>query len=213
MKDLKEHFCKFAEEPFTRQLLLDLFKDYKRPNDKVNELVKQGLLSNVIRGLYVPGPNLKMRGPEKFLVANHLRGPSYISMDAAMSHWSLIPERVYTVTSVTIKGAKNYNTTIGRFTYHQLSLPYYSFGIQRVALTPRQVVLMATPEKAICDKIITTSGISFRSTRQVADFLIEDLRMDEARLAQLDKNIITGWLPDAPKKSSLEILVKTLQRL
>ncbi|HMR84659.1 MAG TPA: hypothetical protein PKE30_16055 [Niabella sp.] len=213
MHDLKEYISRFSEEPLTRQVILDLFKDYKRPNDKVNELVKKGLLSNVIRSLYVPGPNLKVPGPEKFLVANHLRGPSYISLEAAMSYWKLIPERVYTITSVTIKAAKDYNTSIGRFTYDHLPLPYYSFGIQRVQLTPRQVVLMATPEKAICDKIITTSGVSFRSTRQVMDFLIEDLRIEEEQLEQLNTNAVADWLPDAPKKSSLKLLIKTLQRL
>ncbi|WP_262919458.1 hypothetical protein [Niabella hibiscisoli] len=41
MKDFYDHIEKYAQEPLTRQLVLDLLKDYKRPNDKVNELVKK----------------------------------------------------------------------------------------------------------------------------------------------------------------------------
>ena len=82
----------YAEEPITRQVLLDLLKDYRRPNDKLNELVRQGRLTNVKRGIYIPGPNLGLKGPEPFLLANHLAGPSYISMESALSHWGMIPE-------------------------------------------------------------------------------------------------------------------------
>ncbi|ANI89702.1 hypothetical protein A9P82_10615 [Arachidicoccus ginsenosidimutans] len=99
---------------------------------------------------------------------------------------------------------------IGRFSYIHTTFPYYSFGIQSIQLTPRQVALIASPEKALCDKIIMTSGIFLRSIRQAKEFLIDDLRLDEAKLQELNQNEIITWLDDAPKKSSLEILIKTL---
>ena len=73
----------YAEEPITRQLILSLLRDYKRPYDKINELVKQDILTPVKRGIFVPGPRLKMAGPEPFLLANHILGPSYISRESA----------------------------------------------------------------------------------------------------------------------------------
>lgn len=44
-----------CEEPLTRQILMDLLKDYKRPNDKINELVKKGELIPIKKGFYIPG--------------------------------------------------------------------------------------------------------------------------------------------------------------
>ena len=211
--DLRESIQAYAEEPLTRQIMLDLLKDYKRPNDKINELISKGELTSLKNGLYIPGPRLKITGPEPFLIANHLRGPSYVSMESALSHWGLIPERVYETSSVTIKTAKTYKTPVGRFSYFHAPLPYYSFGIKSVVLTARQVVLIASPEKAICDKIIMTSGVLLRSAKQTKEFLIDDLRIDEDLLRRLDWREIGTWESDAPKRNSIGMLVKTLSIL
>jgi hypothetical protein len=211
--DFRDAIEQYEEEPLTRQIMMDLLQDYQRPYDKINELVKKGQLTPVKNGLYIPGPNTKTLKPGPFLVANHLRGPSYVSMEAALSYWGLIPERVYEVGSVTTKTAKAYSTPLGKFSYFRAPLPYYAFGIKSVALTARQVVLMASPEKALCDKIVMTSGILFRSIKQVQEFLIDDLRIDEEQLQALDAGEILSWIDNAPKKSSLTLLVKMLGNL
>lgn len=203
----------YSEEILTRQIILSLLKEYKRPNDKIAEMVKFGYLTSVKKGLYVAGPQLNILRPELFLVANHLWGPSYISLEAALSHWGYIPERVHEITSITTKSSKTYKTEIARFSYRHSSLPYYAMGIKSVSLSNKQVVLIASPEKAICDKIIMTSGIVLRSSNQVMEFLTEDMRIDTEMLLQLNLEEISSWVTDAPKKSSLKILIKTLQGL
>lgn len=35
-----------------------------------------------------------MATPESFLIANHLNGLSYISLESALSYWGYIPEQV-----------------------------------------------------------------------------------------------------------------------
>ena len=102
---------------------------------------------------------------------------------------------------------------MGRFSYTHLPLPYYTFGIKQVALTPKQLVLMASPEKALCDKIISTSGILLRSTRQVRELLTNDLRMENEDLKKLNVDEIDKWVIDAPKNASIVILVKTIKEL
>lgn len=211
--ELAEAIRDYAEQPITRQLLLDLLKDYKRPFDKMDELVKQGVLLQVKRGIYIPGPNLKMAGPEPFLLANHLLGPSYVSLDTALSYWGLIPERVYEISSVTIAPSKIYKTPLGRFSYTHIRLPYYSFGIKPVELTKQQTALMASPEKALCDKIVTTAGLILRSSKQIIELLVEDLRMEKQALQNLNTGQISKWINEAPKKDSLNMLVKTLKKL
>lgn len=96
--------------------------------------MKKGIISPIKRGLYIPGPKLNVAGPEPFLLANHILGPSYISRESALSFYGLIPERVFGVTSVTIKAARNYQTSLGVFSYTRVFLPYYSFGIRQVKL-------------------------------------------------------------------------------
>lgn len=211
--EILERLDAYREEPLTRQLVLSILEDYKRPNDKISELIKAGWLTSLKNGVYIPGPKSKLPQPESLLIANHLWGPSYVSMETALSHWGLIPERVFETSSLTIKASKTYQTPIGRFSYRQAPLPYYSFGITCVDLSPKQSVLIATREKALCDKIIMTAGINLRSIRQTLELLTEDWRIDEDRLAELDIEAILSWIPDAPKQTSLQMLVQTLQRL
>lgn len=211
--EFKEAIQAYAEEPLTRGLIMDLLKDYKRPYDKISELVKKGELIAVKRGIYVPGPKVNVARPESFLLANHLHGPSYVSLETALSYHGMIPERVYEITSVTTTASKTFKTPVGRFSYHHGQLPYYSFGIESVLLTARQRVLIASPEKALCDKILMTRGISLRSVKQAREFLTDDMRIDEEQLSKLDLHIINAWIKDAPKQNSLKILVKTLQEL
>lgn len=203
----------YTEAPLSHNIVMEALSSYGRPNDKISEMLKSGELLALRRGLYVPGPELDLPLPNNFLIANHLRGPSYVSLESALSYWGLIPERVYEISSVTTKTSKTYETAIGRFSYQHLMTPYYSFGIKSVRLTDVQTALVASPEKALCDKIILTSGVLLRSIPQALDFLLEDMRLDEDLLRGFDIATIHSWIEDAPKKNSLQMLVNTLERL
>jgi hypothetical protein len=203
----------YVEAPINHGMVMEMLTEYNRPNDKISELIKSGELTTLRRGLYIPGPETDLPIPDLFLIANHLRGPSYVSMESALSYWDMIPERVYEISSATLKTSKIYTTPIGRFSYQHLSSPYYSFGLESVRLTPQQTALIASREKALCDKIILTSGITLRSVRQTKSFLLDDLRLDENILETLNISTIRSWVEDAPKRSSIEMLIKTLEAL
>ena len=203
----------YTNAPLSRHLLLEILKEYKRPNDKISELIKSGHLVSLRRGLYVPGPKTDLPMPGTFLIANHLRGPSYVSLESALSYWGLIPERTFEVSSVTVKISKKYKTPMGRFDYQQLSTPYYALGIQSVQLSSHQMALIASPEKALCDMIVLTAQINLRSIKQCRAFLLEDLRIEEQVLRTLDLEMITGFLEHAPKKNSLKMLISTLKEI
>lgn len=211
--NLRRKIKYYTDAPITHNVLLEALGSYRRPNDKVSEMIKGGELIALRRGLYIPGPEFDLPVPEAFVIANHLRGPSYVSLETALSYWGFIPERVHEIASVTIKTTKAYNTPIGRFSFQHLNVPYYSFGIRMVRLTAQQTALMASPEKAVCDKIVLTAGVLLRSIDQTLDFLTEDLRIDEEQLHTLNSEVIQSWIEDAPKKSSLSMLVNTLQKL
>ena len=208
--DFRKKLKKYAEAPISRHLVLELLTEYKSPNDKISELIKSEALISIRRGLYIAGPKLDLPTPEPFLIANHLRGPSYVSLESALSYWGMIPERAYEISSVTIKTSKLYKSSIGRFSYKKLKTPYYSYGIKSIKFSPKQTMLIASPEKALCDKVVLTPRINLRSLKQTREFLLEDLRMDSEVLKTLDTKVMELWIKNAPKKSSLKMIIKTL---
>lgn len=213
MLDIYKAIIQRASNPLPHSVMLSLLKDYKRPNEKIHELIKANVLTPVKKGLYIAGPALGSGKPEPYLLANVIYGPSYVSVETALSFHGLIPEKVYEVASMTTKPSRQFSTAAGHFTYTRLPIPYYSFGIDQIRFPGSQAALMASPEKALCDKIVTSPSVILRSRSQAQSFLVENLRMDTSRLAALSIDLIGTWVKQAPKQKSLEILMDFLKRL
>jgi|SRR5215217_5072315 len=211
--DIPAALRELSSQPLTHQLLTGLLKNYKRPNDKILSLKADGLIEPVKKGLYIAGNSLGAERPESALLANHMLGPSYLSMESALAHHGLIPEKVFAVTSMTTKASRKFQTSIGLYTYTSLPLPYYAFGLATVSLSEDQQAIMAIPEKALCDKIATTAGISLRSLSSARDYVFGNLRMEEDDLAKFDLNVMLSWLENAPKRDSLEMLIKMIEKI
>jgi hypothetical protein len=211
--DLKQFLSTYSHQPISTQTLLGLLRDYSRPYDKIVELVNQGYLLQIRKGLYMVSSMIGNSMPEPFLIANHLYGPSYISQDSALFHWGLIPERVYEITSVTTKLSKRIFTQNISFSFTHLPKTYYAIGIQSLALTQNQTVLIASPEKCLCDKIILTANVNLRSVKQAMLFLLEDLRIDKDNLRNLNVHEIVKWLSVCPKKNSIKMLTQAIATL
>jgi len=211
--DIQAALKGLSNQPLTHQLLAGLLKNYKRPNDKILSLKADGLIEPVKKGLYIAGRSFGAERPESALIANHILGPSYLSMESALAHYGLIPEKVFAVTSMTTKASRKFQTSIGLYTYTNLPLPYYAFGLATVSLSKDQQAIMAIPEKALCDKIVTTAGITLRSQSSARDYVFGNLRMEEEDLAKFDLNAMLSWLESAPKRESLEMLIKMIEKI
>ena len=204
---------KYSDQPISTQVLLGLLRRYKRPYDKIMEMVNQGILVQLRRGLYIMSPLVSSITPEPFLIANHLYGPSYISLESALFHRGLIPERVFEISSVTPKISKKFMVQNTVYSFTHLPIAYYPLGIQSLSLTETQTGLIAGPEKALCDKVITTAGINLRSKQQTMAFLVEDLRIEEYQLSELNTIDMLSWLPVCPKRKSIQLLIETVSTL
>jgi hypothetical protein len=202
-----------SSQPLTHQLLSSFLQDYKRPNDKIHELISAGIIEPVKKGLYLPTAKISEKRTEPFLLANHILGPSYISFDSALSHYGLIPERVFEISSATTKSSRRFDTLTGTFSFTRMPLPYYSFGIRQLEISEKQNILIASPEKALFDKIINTAGLKLRSKIAASEYLIESLRMDEDQLKELDTQAMETWLDDSPKRDSLTQIIKFIKAL
>jgi len=77
-------------------------------------------------------------------------------------------------------------------------------------VAPKQRVLIACAEKALCDLVALQSGLNIRSTKQAGEFLLDDLRVDEDALRDLRVDLITSWLPNLPKQRSIEFIIRFL---
>lgn len=211
--DLSQRLRNLSSQPLTHQLLSSLLKDYKRPNDKIHELISAGIIEPVKKGLYLPTSLIAEKRTEPFLLANHMFGPSYVSFESALSFYGLIPERVFEISSATTKASRRFDTQSGAFSFTRMPLPYYSFGIRQVKVGENQNVLVASPEKALFDKIIKTAGLKIRSRIAASEYLIENLRIDEGMLKQLDVQAMETWLDDSPKSESLTQVIKFIHDL
>jgi predicted transcriptional regulator of viral defense system len=78
---------------------------------------KRGEIIRLKKSLYVVSDKISRKSVSRELVANHLYGASYISFETALAYYGMIPERVYTVRSMTTKRAKNFTTLLGNFEY------------------------------------------------------------------------------------------------
>ena len=122
-------------------------------------------------------------------------------------------EQVFETSSVTTKNSRVFFTPKGTFSYTLLQLPYYAFGIKTIKLSNNQYVLMASKEKAIFDKVVCSTGIVLRSKVAAYQYLVENLRVDEAQLKKLDTKEMKSWLNEAPKKESLLMVLKMIENL
>jgi hypothetical protein len=81
-----------------------------------------------------------------------------------------------------------------------------------VQINEQQRFLIASPGKALFDKIITTAGVNFRSRSNVLTYLGNDLRIDIDMLKNLDISAMERWVPTSPKKGSLRMLIETIRQ-
>jgi len=164
--------------------LRPLLSDYKTPRDWFFRMVKKGELIRLRNGFFVIAEKIANDRVPYEQIGNLLCGPSYISFEWALSHYGMIPEGVYVVTSATTTQPREYRTPLGTFTYAHLSHHRYAIGITQ-AKNSLGNYLIATPEKALADVIHMKS--KHLNEKDLLVDLIEARRIDEDVLKGLDK--------------------------
>ncbi len=198
-------------EVFDYQALLDALSDYAKPRNRITRLLGQKVIVRVKKGLYCFGEDLRRQPVSREHLANLIYGPSYISLDYALSFHNLIPERVKTVTSVTTRRSRNFDTPLGTYSYRMLAEHRYSIGaaLETAGKVP---FLMATPEKALVDKVWTDKRFSGLRVSDHEDYLIKDLRIDPSALSQLDKQRLHS-IAAAYDSAKINNLIRFLKHL
>ena len=173
-------------------------------------MVSNGQMIRLKKGLYILSEEESGKSYNRFLIANHLYGPSYVSMQTALRHYGLIPEQVYAVQSVTTKAARHFDTPIGQFYFTHCSAEWLSLGV-RMQRDEDLSYLIATPEKALFDLVQFTSGISMRYQREVAEWLMDDLRFDMDAISTLNIALLKQLIPLSHKHTTLETIIRFIE--
>ena len=169
---------KIYEELKTDVLPLSLINsslDNKSDNAKKSFLKRacqKGDLIRVRKGLYLVGEGKRRSHYNSFVIANYMVEPSYVSLESALSFYGLIPEAVYTTTSVTTKVGSEVKTPVGQYSFSYLKTDYFNFGFYQIKDGDHKY-LIATPLKALMDYIVLK-----KKEYKSAEELEEDLRFD-----------------------------------
>lgn len=142
-----------------------------------------GRLHQLRRGVYSLAAPYQKSIPHPFAVANTLVHGSYVSLQAALAHYGLIPEATPVVTSVSTGRPAHWATALGRFEYHHIK-PRWLHGYQQLTLSAGQRAFVATPEKALLDLIYLQAGGA--EPAYLAELRLQNLdRLDLQRMATL----------------------------
>jgi len=120
-------------------------------------LVKRALANREIvdirRGLYCLAPRYQKRPVSVYGLAQRVYGPSYISLETALSYHGWIPEAVYACTCVSYGRAKEFATPLGLFSYTRVPQRIFYAGVERCVDPDGNVFFMASPAKALADYV------------------------------------------------------------
>lgn len=131
---------------FTPDIFAKIFKT-KLSTAKIflSRNTRSGNFVRLKKGIY-SSVNLQ---PSPLEIANLIYKPSYISLEIALSYYHIIPETVYTITSITTKHTKEATVLNQIYSYHRLSKKLY-FGYEFKKVSNKNI-LIATKEKAFLD--------------------------------------------------------------
>lgn len=144
-------------------------------------MIAAGDIIRIRKGLYLFADRFRRETVSRELLANLIHGPSYVSLEYALSHHGLIPERIETVTSVCIGRSRRFATPLGTFVYRSLTMRRYSCGAELYD-GPGGSFFMATPAKALVDTVWTDKRLESSRSPDMDSYLFADLRIDREQL-------------------------------
>jgi predicted transcriptional regulator of viral defense system len=173
---------KTAELPYfeTKELRLILGADFTHATlVNLKNWINKGHLIMLRRGLYVISETAKKADPMAF--ATKIYQPSYVSMEMALGFYGIIPEAVFTITSVTTRKTKEFKTPQGNFSYQKIKKE--AFGGYETKKQGKFSFNLALPEKAVVDFLYLNRNILDGSREQFQGYRFnEEFAFDAKKL-------------------------------
>ncbi len=144
----------------------------------ISRFLKHKEIFRLKRGLYVSADFFaenKNSVSYSFYLANVLRTPSYVSSWAALQYYNLTTEAIRSITSVTPKVTRSYETKVGTFSYQSIKKELFS---DYSLVEAKFDFFIASSSKALFDLLYFRTyqfrGIKFGEVKKI----IEELRID-----------------------------------
>jgi predicted transcriptional regulator of viral defense system len=138
-----EQFPVFSSKDIKKQ-----FSDFD--NRRLVEWQEKGYIIKLRRGYYCFEDTDKGEF-FRYFSANKIYPPSYISLQSALSYYNLIPEGVFTTTSLTTRNTTSFSTPVGNFTFRNIKAQLF-FGY-RLLNIQGHIIKIAEPEKSVLDHL------------------------------------------------------------
>ncbi len=164
----------------------------------ISRFLKYKEIFQLKKGLYVSADFYsKNKGDVSypFYLANIIRKPSYVSSWAALQYYNLTTESIHTISSVTQKATRTYDTKMGSFYYQSIQKELFTdFSSSK----GRFNFFIASPAKALFDLLYFKTH-QFRGVRmENVKPLVEGLRIDIGEMDKSEQNkfyeMITKYL-------------------
>ena len=183
------------EKGFSYFSLYDLERIFSSHRSSLKKFLTRKLKEEKIvrlkRNLYC----LADKKPSDYLIANVLYQPSYLSLEWALSFYSIIPEVIYPITSVTTKPTREFNV-LNRVFFYQ-TIKKEAFTGYFINQSGDGSFLIATPEKALADylyfvhlkKKLLNERIDWGKVdkNKVRQYLLEDFNLSLLSVEKLIK--------------------------
>jgi len=121
---------------------------------RIKRALNSGDLLRIKRGLYVLAPRFRKRPLNPYSLSQYIYGPSYISLESALSHHGWIPEGVFPVTAVCLKKSRAFETPMGIFHFTRVPQHVLYTGMERHKDDAGNFFFMAHPLKALLDYLV-----------------------------------------------------------
>ncbi len=194
----EQFYNDLKDQPFIESQYLHLLYSNKNEVElQLSRWLKQQKIHRLKRGYYILDEKYRQTKISEPAIAAVLKSPSYISVEKALEMYHLIPDVVYTFTSVTTKRRPaEFITAIGRFKYLCLKKEYF-WGYR--ALGEREGYI-AEPEKALLD-------LFYLEQKKIDESFLHSLRLQNTE--QLDREKLVAYA----RKMGVPFVIKAVDLL
>lgn len=156
----------------TKDLETAFWHRYK--NNLLNRL-KKWYINKITKGQYCFDKK-DLTQIDVYNIANKIYEPSYISLEYALNVYNIVPEWVFTITSITTKKTHTFKSEIHNFSYRNIKKNYFFWYNIESSKNHNNHYKIATLEKAIIDYIYLNPHIKTKEDFYELRWNIDELK-------------------------------------
>ena len=155
----------------------------------VRRAIASGEIIHVRRGLYCLAPKYRKKSMNLYALAQHIYGPSYVSLESALSWHGWIPEVVHSITNASFRKSKEFKTPLELFSYDHIPQELFYSEVKRLTDESGNVFLMASPLKALADYVYVR-----KKDWKGIEPVVGSLRVETEELEQVSRDNVEGLI-------------------